>query len=252
MIRTTFFSQGRVDAYLICCDGEYGWVDSGTRGNGLKCVDLLNKLQVKKLRWVIGTHAHKDHIGGLAAVIKAFNPDEVIIPHDRVRQQVIKFAAKGSERAAAEAAHYRIVKPGDEFTLGSAIFKVVGPFTIRKIAPGLLSENYNSLIIKAIDKSGKFALLTGDTSAAILNAVQDRFKGTDKAINGCEVLKNPHHNGRLPASVLKMLDPKVVVVCNSSPPATAYQRLIHSIGAALYTAAPKSRGGNGNFPISIM
>lgn len=252
MIRTVFFSQGRVDAYLIGCDGEYGWVDSGFRANGLKCVQLMKLMGIKKLKWVIGTHAHKDHVGGLAAIIKAFNPDTVIIPHDRVRQQVIKFAAKGAERDAAEAAFYRIVKPGDGFELGSAIFKVVGPLSIRKIAPGLLSENLNSLIIKATDKDGKFMLLTGDTSAAILSAVQERYKGTDKAIDGCEVLKNPHHNGRLPESVLKMLDPKVVVVCNSSPPALAYQRLIHSIGAALYTAAPKSRGGNGNFPISIM
>ena len=251
MIRSIFFSQGRVDAYLICCDGEYGWVDCGFRSNGLKCVELMKRMGITKLAWAIGTHAHKNHIGGLGAIIKAFNPDVVIIPHDRVRQRVIKFAAKGHERRAAEAAFYRIVKPGDEFYLGSAVFKVVGPLKVRKVSPGLLGENLNSLIIKAIDKSGKFMVLTGDTSASILSAVIARYKGTDKALNGCEVLKNPHHNGRLPLSILKVLKPQVVVVCNSSPPSSAYRKTIRSIGAVLYTAASRSRGGNGNATIMI-
>ena len=251
MIHSIFFSEGRVDAYLIECEGRYGFVDSGFRSNGLNCVKKLKKLGVSKLDWYIGTHAHKNHIGGAGAIIKTFNPDVVIIPHDRVRQRIIKFSLKGTERKAAEAAHYRIVVPGDEFTLGSAIFKVVGPLKIRNASPGLLAENYNSLIIKAIDKSGKFMLLTGDTSDAILNTVQDRFKGTDKAINSCELLKNPHHNGRLPSSTLKMLSPKMVVVCNSSLPSKAYQKLIRSIGAKLFTAAYRSRGGNGNVPLSV-
>jgi adenylate kinase len=94
-------------------------------------------------------------------------------------------------------------------------------------------------------------VLTGDTSASILSAAIARYKGTDKALDGCELLKNPHHNGRLPSSVLKALKPKVVVVCNSSPPSSAYRKLIRSIGAALFTAAWKSKGGNGNVTLTV-
>jgi beta-lactamase superfamily II metal-dependent hydrolase len=172
----------------------------------------------------------------------------VYIPHDRARERIIQYAAKGAERTATRAARYEIVRPGAAFDLSSTRFDVLGPPKIRNVSPGLLSENYNSLIVRATTAAGYHLLLTGDTSAGILAAIEDATPGALRA----EVLKNPHHNGALPLSLLRKIAPAVVVVCNSSRPSSVYRKRIATAGADLLTACSKSRGGQGRVTVAIL
>lgn len=43
-----FLNQGRVDAILIGCDGEWAFIDAGYRKNGLASIRYMQKLGITK------------------------------------------------------------------------------------------------------------------------------------------------------------------------------------------------------------
>lgn len=235
-----FFNQGRVDAILLCSQGEYAFVDSGFRKNGLSCVKYLQSLGIYKLRYYIGTHAHKNHIGGAAPIISAFSPDEVFIPHDRVRERIIKYASK-AEKSKVKAAKYRILTPkSDPIQWGDLTINCIGPLKVKKCSPWITAENHNSLILRIDRGARQMVLLTGDTSGSILSQIEKNCPGSIQA----EVLKNAHHNAALVASLLKKIKPHIVAICNNNLVSKTYRKRIKSVGADYFTACKK---GSGNF-----
>ena len=55
-------------------------VDAGTNESGGTVTDYLHSLNLTKLDYLIGTHPHEDHIGGLDDVILSFDIGTVIMP----------------------------------------------------------------------------------------------------------------------------------------------------------------------------
>lgn len=55
-------------------------IDAGEREAGDDVVDYLRDLGVRELDWVICTHPHSDHIGGMPAVFEAFEVRKVMVP----------------------------------------------------------------------------------------------------------------------------------------------------------------------------
>lgn len=237
-----------MDAILLESDGHYAFIDAGYRSNGLHCVTRLRALGVARLDWYMASHAHKNHVGGAGAIIQAFSPGVVYVPHARAAPAIIKYAAKGAERRAAEVVPFQILRPGASgITLGALRFEVLGPAKIRRCTAGALSENYNSLVVRAVAPGGSSLLLTGDTSASILAGIERLKPG---ALHST-VLKNPHHNGALPTSVLSLIAPRTVVVCNKTRPSASYRRRIAALGAHLRTACTKARGGEGSVVVVL-
>lgn len=236
-----FLAQGRVDAILLLYNGEAIFIDSGFRSNGLNCIAYMKKLGITKLHFYIGSHSHRNHIGGAAPIIKEFKPDMIYIPHVGVKNAIIKYAKKGTERTATESANYIILRPDDSFDWQDLKFNCLGPFKIRKCPGSALAENYNSLILRVDRGTRRMLLLTGDTSGTILSQIAKKIKHLLNA----EVLKQPHHNSTLNSSVLSLISPDIVVVCNPSPPAKSYINRIKSLKSRLFVAGSK-KNSNGN------
>ncbi len=233
-----FIGQGRVDAILLSNDGKYIFIDSGFRSNGLKCIKYMRRMGVSKLQYYISTHAHKNHCGGASPIISQFNPCEVIIPHDRVREKIIEYAS-GSEKAKVKLVKYRIITPASEpIQWGDLTIRCIGPIKIKKCQSWSIAENLNSLILRIDRQDRRMVLLTGDTSDSILEAIAKSTPGALQA----EVLKNPHHEGAHSISVLNKIAPKIVVFCSSRLASKAYRAKIRSIGAEYYTACGKWNG----------
>lgn len=197
----------------------------------------MKKLGIKKLKYYIASHGHKNHIGGAAPIIEAFAPDAVYVPRKKVVEAVKKYASGAKEKQAVAQANYVVLKRGDAFTLGEAVFTCIGPLKFKNCSCGAYAENYNSGILRGAYK-GRSILLTGDTSDAKLSNIHEDTPGAIKA----EVYKNHHHNGRTGLAVLKKISPQIVVVCNSGAPSSSYQKTIKEVGAKLYTAAKKCEG----------
>ena len=235
-----FLNQGRVDAILIVSNGEAMFIDSGFRYDGLECIDYMRRMGITKLRYYVGTHAHRNHIGGAAPIIYNMRPERVFIPHAGVETAIVDYSVEGLEREAVVSAQYTVLSPGDSFRWNDLTITCLGPLAVRDCPKGATMENYNSLILRIDRGDRQMVLLTGDTSAGILNRIEKLRPGSIRA----EILKNPHHNGAQPEATLRKIFPKIVAICNNSLPSRTYRTRILKVGAVFYTA---SRNGSGNF-----
>lgn len=76
-----FLDVGQGDATVIYLpNGETMLIDAGERDQGDNVVATLREQGVTRLDYVIGTHPHTDHIGGLQAVIEAFEIGKLYMP----------------------------------------------------------------------------------------------------------------------------------------------------------------------------
>ena len=66
-------------------------VDAGEESNGLEVVEYLRSQGVTRLEYLIGTHPHADHIGGLSAVLNAFPVDTILLPKTEHTSSYNKF-----------------------------------------------------------------------------------------------------------------------------------------------------------------
>ena len=75
-----FIDVGQGDAILIQLPNkEVVLIDAGG-GNGSKVVKYIHDLKIEKINYLIATHPHEDHIGGMAAVIKGFDIGKIYMP----------------------------------------------------------------------------------------------------------------------------------------------------------------------------
>ena len=119
-----FIDVGQGDSILIEADGRYMLIDAGDNNKGNLVVDYLNNLEIETLDYVIGTHPHSDHVGGLDTVINAFPIKTVIMPE-------VLHTTKTFEDVldAIDQKNLKITKAvvGNEYTLGSASFIIIAP-----------------------------------------------------------------------------------------------------------------------------
>ena len=70
-----FIDVGQGDSCLITCDGESMIVDGGTADNSSKLVALMKALDVDELKYMVNTHPHDDHVGGLCGPLNKVRVD---------------------------------------------------------------------------------------------------------------------------------------------------------------------------------
>lgn len=82
-LKVHFIDVGQGDAILIQTPGPTPCVfliDAGDAAAGPKIVSYLREQGVTAIDWLIATHPHADHIGGMVTVIKAFPVRNVSMP----------------------------------------------------------------------------------------------------------------------------------------------------------------------------
>ena len=79
-LKVYFIDVGQGDCTLIEKDGQYALIDAGNNRDGKKLVEYFKSLGIEKFKYVIGTHPHEDHIGGMDNIIKSFNIEHYLMP----------------------------------------------------------------------------------------------------------------------------------------------------------------------------
>lgn len=128
VIEIDYFDVGQGDSALIQVKGKSMLIDAGTNDTEDKLVQMIKDEGIKKLDYVIGTHPHEDHIGGLDKVIDNFEVGEIIMPEvkntTKTFESVLKSAAKkekkikkaksGMETDLGEGTNVEVFSPGKD------------------------------------------------------------------------------------------------------------------------------------------
>ena len=76
-----FIDVGQADSALVRLpDGKTMLIDAGDNRTGIKAVAYLDDLGIKRIDYLVATHPHADHIGGMDDVIKNFDVGRVYMP----------------------------------------------------------------------------------------------------------------------------------------------------------------------------
>ena len=174
-----FIDVGEADCILVSSNNEYALVDAGNTIDGNKIVKYIKSLNINEFKYVFGTHAHEDHIGGMSNIIYNFNINKYYMPNVPSKYKSYNNVLKALNKKNLELSN---PNNDDEYNLGES--------TIKILYNGENEEDINnsSLIIEIKYKNTSF-LLTGDTTKEIENNILDKFE----KIN---VLKVAHHGSK--------------------------------------------------------
>ena len=79
-IRVSFLDVGQADSILVQVNNEAMLIDAGNNEDGENLVKYLKNKNINNFKYVVGTHAHEDHIGGMDNVINNFNIENFYMP----------------------------------------------------------------------------------------------------------------------------------------------------------------------------
>lgn len=195
-----YINVGQGDSILIQQDGHNMLIDAGTNASENTVVNYLKSKGVTKLDYVIGTHPHEDHIGGLDKVIDNFAVDKVIMPKVTHTTQTFKDVITSIQNKGLK---ITVPTVGDKYSLGVADFTILAPNN-----SSYSNLNNYSIVIKL--KFGNRAFIfTGDAES--LSEGEILAKQLD--ITG-DVLKLGHHGSKTSTTqaFLNKVNPKYAVV----------------------------------------
>ena len=131
-------------------------IDAGTNESGQAVTDYLEGLGITHLNWVIGTHPHEDHIGGLDDVIRQFDVDFVMMPPKEHTTKTFEDVLNAIEEKNLS---ITVPETGDTYSLGNCEFTVLGPVKDYD------DELNNWSIVLRLDYKDTSFLFTGDMEA---------------------------------------------------------------------------------------
>ncbi|MGI6745615.1 MAG: ComEC family competence protein [Firmicutes bacterium ADurb.Bin300] len=177
-----FIDVGQADSAVVMCDGESMLVDGGNRTDSSRVVSVLRKLGISHIKAVVCSHAHEDHVGGLAGPLSVFAVDSVFAPKEKADTKAYMNFIK-----AVEKKNITIQNPsfGEKMYVGSALVTFITPAEFKQT--GNINLNNTSLVIK-IEYGDTSLLLTGDAEKEIEDAIIET--GVDLSAN---LLKVAHH-----------------------------------------------------------
>ncbi|HHV30292.1 MAG TPA: MBL fold metallo-hydrolase [Clostridium sp.] len=123
-LQITFLDVGQADSILISQGQRYMLIDAGNNADEELVVNYLKSKGIGKLDYVIGTHAHEDHIGGLDAVINDFEIGKVLMP-----KQISTTKTFEDVLVAIKNKGMKVTTPkvGDVYELGKAKWTILAP-----------------------------------------------------------------------------------------------------------------------------
>ena len=197
-----FFDVGEGDSTLVECDGHYMLIDGGNPSYSSFLYSYLEKRDIKYIDYIVCTHEHEDHVGGLAG---ALNYASVGLAYAPVTESETKAFNSFIKYLDAQGKSLTVPKAGEIFSLGSATVQIVGPIDMS-----LAEDNINnSSIVLHIKYGSTSFLITGDAEEAEeLSIVESHF---DIKSN---VMKIGHHGSYTSTTdaFIKAIDPEYCII----------------------------------------
>lgn len=200
---------GQADSILVQLpDGQNMLIDAGNNEDGPFIVDYLRQAGVQSIDYLIGTHPHEDHIGGMDTVLKKFPVRQVYMPE-------ISYDTKSYHDVlrAVQQRGLKVVGP----TAGQVLLQdrvhdqelrveILWPDPLK--APFYDEVNDHSIIARVSYGTSSF-LFTGDAGRQVEEALLK-----NKARLKADVLKVGHHgsNSSTSNAFLRAVQPQIAVI----------------------------------------
>lgn len=263
-----YLSVGDSDSTIVQSNGRFGLIDASnaseygpfpnTQKNGKFVAQVLKNLGVKHLDFVIATHNHSDHIGGIIDLAEDYNKSGnstkfinsdttyYFKPYHKLGIEFDSWGNREYQEKALELIQNAGAKTVDVTSQGlSKISFKLGDFIISlwNLNPAhkdaIDGENDNS-IITLLQKNKISSVIMADLSSAcdaeISNAIKEHINGP---INMLRLSHHGYANGSS-KQLLYNFNPKAAVASRSSiprPEKGTYFHFLKSIGAKLFSTA---------------
>lgn len=173
-----FLDVGQADSILVTCGSSSMLIDGGNVADGDFVADWVTS-STEKLDYVVNTHPHEDHCGGLADVVESVRVENAVISPETADSKCYNnFISELKEKNV----NTFTAEPGMEFSVGEAVCTVIGPVDSSS------SDLNNASVIIRMEYAGKVFLFMGDAESEEERSVIQA--GYDVS---CDVLKAGHH-----------------------------------------------------------
>ena len=183
-IAVHYIDVGQGDCELIVAGDTRVLIDCGEAEYSGRVINYISRLGFRRLDYIIATHPHDDHIGGMAAIMEEFSVGKVIMPEipDSILPTSRHFEEMldviGSKDITAEYS-----RTGTEIKLDSgAVLRIIAP-----VHSDYSSLNNYSIACRLVHGNRSF-LFTGDIERAAENDIVNSAEYLKS-----DVLKVAHH-----------------------------------------------------------
>lgn len=207
-MKVHYINVGQGDSSLIQVNGKNMLIDCGPRSGKDELFSYLDKLNIKKLDYVIATHPHADHIGNMGDVIRkyeigAFYAPKVTHTSKTFENMVEALKTKGLK--------INVIKKGtDSIDLGDGTRVTVYSPIKDEYKKGKEDDLNNYSPIMKVEFGSNSFLFTGDAEKEIEQEVLQ-----EKADVKADVLKFGHHGSSTSTTeeFFNAVKPSIGVIC---------------------------------------
>ena len=195
----SYLDVGQADSILIENNGEYMLIDAGNNEDGELLVKYFNQKEINTFKYLVGTHPHEDHIGGLDDIINNFEVGTIYMPDVITTTKTFTDVLDVIE---SNELTYKVPKIQETFTLGEAKIEVIYTGTDTK------ELNNCSIVLRLVFGDTTF-LFTGDAE----DKAEEIILNNNLNIHA-DVLKIGHHGSRYSTTdeFLKSVNPKYAII----------------------------------------
>lgn len=204
LMSVDFIDVGQGDCIFIHGESENMLIDCGEASESDKVIDYLKNSGVTKLDYVIGTHPHSDHMGGMGDVISSFDVGEVIMPYLPDKDiPTTRYFEKFMDALEAKNLTVTDAEVGRVIYMGDARAEIIAP-----VSSSYGNTNNYSVGIILTHGTNRF-MFSGDAEKLAEEEMLESGK-----LKNVTVYKAGHHGSDTSSSenFIKALSPKYAVI----------------------------------------
>lgn len=191
-----FLDVGQADSILIRNKNKNMLIDAGNNNDGDYLVSYFKSIGIEKFDYVVGTHAHEDHIGGMDNIIDNFEIGKFYMPDKITTTKTFRDVLDALERKQIK---FNVPEIGDVLNFGDVNIGVIYVSSDNEL-------NDTSIVLKLVYKDISM-LFMGDASTKVEEKILLQDLKSD-------VLKVGHHGSIYSTSedFIKGVEPKISII----------------------------------------